>query len=339
MSITLNAHQLGRLLDRTADHIGDEYLPVLHGIRLEADTAFLYAIATDRYTLAVARYRHHGLNSAPFARTIPARTLPALRRWLTDQPGSAPVTLTLTDGRIRFTAPHSEMSLAVDDSQQFIGWRGLLRDVIAKTKDGDETAFPALATRLLARFATADEHLRVRTAPGCEAVLLVGEDFLGAQKPVRSRHEGFDTGLADSLEDVNALWDVSLTDPDGLTAVMPTGRPRYDASRTPTDTVEALLRQTMSSTRDLIEENGSPRAVHAHAAAGVMAWSAYRYLKALQQADPKLAARIITEVADELDDGALGEFAWDAAAEAGFDPQKWQDELEAATPAASGTAG
>ncbi|MFB7940495.1 hypothetical protein [Streptomyces sp. NPDC056049] len=340
MPVTLNAHQLGRLLDRTADHICDEYLPILHGIRLEADTTFLYAIATDRYTLAVARYRHHGLDGAPFARTIPARALPALRRWLTDQPGSDPVALTLTDGRICFTAPHSEMSLAVDDSQQFIGWRGLLRDVIAKTKDGDETPFPAVTTRLLTRFAAADERLRVRTAPGCEAVLLVGEDFLGAQKPVRSRHEGFDTGLADSLEDVSALWDGSLTDPDGLTAVpMPADRPRYDASRTPADTVEALLRQTMSSTRDLIEENGSPRAVHAHAAAGVMAWSAYRYLKALQQADPLLAARIITEVADELDDGALGEFAWDAAAEAGFDPQKWQDELDAATLAASGTTG
>ncbi|MFD3728806.1 hypothetical protein [Streptomyces sp. NPDC058671] len=334
MSVTLNAHQVGRMLDRTADHIADEYTPVLHGIRIEADATFLYAVATDQSTLAIARYRHHGLDGAPIARTLPARALPALRRWLTDQPGSDPVTLTLADSKIRFTAPHGEMTLTVDDDQKYIGWRGLVRDIIEQTAAGTECACPALTTQMFGRFAAADERLRVWTNPGRQPVLLAGEDFLGAQMPVRSRHEGFDTGLADDLDHVRNLWDDSPTDADGLTpAPMPTGsRPLHDASRTPTDTVEALLHQTMRSTHDLIEESSdSPKAVAAHAAAGVMAWTAYRYLDALHRADPKLAAQIIAEVDDELDSGEIGEFAYDAATAAGLDPQKWQDDLEAET--------
>ncbi|MFI8769517.1 hypothetical protein ACIGN6_32060 [Streptomyces sp. NPDC053792] len=46
---------------------------------------------------------------------------------------------------------------------------------------------------------------------------------------------------------------------------------------------------------------------------------------------PRLAAQIIAEVADELDSGEIGEFAYDAAITAGLDPQKWQDDLEAET--------
>ncbi|MGY3341042.1 hypothetical protein ACVW0K_007235 [Streptomyces filamentosus] len=335
MPVTLNAHQFARLIDRTADHIGDATLPVLNGVRVEADAEHLYAVATDRYTLAAARYRHHGLDGEAFARTIPARALPALRRWLTDQPGSAPVTLTHADGKLRFTAEAGEMTLTTDDAQDYIGWRGLLRDILAATTDrpkgdadGDQEDLPVLDARLLTRFTTAGTYLRIRTGPG--PALLVGEDFLGAQSPVRSRHEGFGAGTDDTLGGVRALWKTGLTDPDGHAAVpMPTPRHR-DAPGTSAEAAEAFLRQTMVSTHDLVEEIDSPRAVAAHAAAGASAWAAYRYLDALHRADPLLAAQVIAEVADELDDGALGEFAWDAAAKAGFDPQKWQDELDRA---------
>ncbi|MFF8604077.1 hypothetical protein ACF065_33805 [Streptomyces sp. NPDC015232] len=340
MPVDLNAHQLARLIDRTADHIGDDTLPVINGVRIEADAEHLYAVATDRYTLAVARYRHHGLDGEAFARTIPARALPALRRWLTDQPGGAAVTLTAADGKLRFVTAAGEMTLTTDDAQDYIGWRGLLRDVIAKTAEtgGGQEDLPVLDARLLARFTTADTHLRVKTGPDRTATLLVGEEFLGAQMPARSRHMGFDADADDTLGGIRALWEAGLTDPDGhVTVPMPAPHRSHDAPRAAAGAAEALLRQTMASTRDLMAESDSPRAVAAHAAAGAMAWAAYRYLDALHRADPRLAAQVITEVADELDDGALGEYAYDAAAEAGFDPQKWQDELDAATPSASGT--
>lgn len=279
MSVTLNAHQFGRLIERTVDHIGDEYTPALHGVRLEADGVFLYAVASDRYTLAVARYRHHGLTGEPFARILPAPALPALRRWAADQPGSDPVTLTLTEGKVRFAAPRGEIGVAVDDGQEFFGWRGILRGAIeqppadadADAVAGTEGVFPVLDSRLWARFAGADHHVCVRVTAGRQPLLLVGEDFIGAQMPLRSRREGFDTGLAEDLDHVRALWDGTFADtpagtmPDDL----PTARRSADgASRTVAETAEVLLRQTLRSTHDLLEENStSPAAVAAHATA------------------------------------------------------------------------
>ncbi|MFD7532243.1 hypothetical protein ACFV8E_32390 [Streptomyces sp. NPDC059849] len=35
---------------------------------------------------------------------------------------------------------------------------------------------------------------------------------------------------------------------------------------------------------------------------------------------------MVAETAEQLDDGAISEWAWDAAA--GHDPQQWQDELQ-----------
>ncbi|MEW1699468.1 MULTISPECIES: hypothetical protein [unclassified Streptomyces] len=337
MSVTLNAHQLGRLLERTAAHIGDETLPMLHGIRLEADATYLYAVATDRYTLAVARYRHHGLDCAPFDLTLPARALPALRRWLTCLPGHDPVTLTLTGHKARLVAPQGEMTLTIDDAQEYIDWRGLLRGIIKQTQDcdGTDAACPVLDTDKSMRFGAADTRLRIWTNPGRTATLLAGEDFLGAQMPMRTQENGFPTSLADDLDHLHSLWDDTLTGtPPGTAPVSgPPARSNVPgASRTVAGTTKDLLRQTMHSIRDLIEEDGNfPAALAAHAAAGATAWTAYRYLEALHRADPLLAAQTVAESAGELDSGELGEFAYDAAYAAGFNPQAWEDDTETAT--------
>jgi hypothetical protein len=326
VSVTLNAHQLGRLLERTAGHIAVDSIPELHGVRLEADDTFLYAVASDRCTLAVARYRHHGLTSGLFACTLPARALTVLRRWAADQPGNDPVTVTPAESRLRFTAPQGELGISVEDGE-FFSWRGVLRRVIDQMPAGAEDPFPVFDTRLLARWTDADHYLRLRVTADRQGALLVGEDFLGAQMPARTRHDGFDTGLADGLDQVRALWDdaPAAAMPDDL----PAARASHDAARTVAETAEGLLRQTLSSTHDLIEETStSPAAVAAHATAGVTAWMAFRYLEALHHADPKLAARIVAETAEQLDDGALDEFAYDAAAAAGHDPDAWHDEYE-----------
>ncbi|MFE3074165.1 hypothetical protein [Streptomyces sp. NPDC059247] len=337
MTVTLNAHQLGRLLERTVGHIGDEALPMLHGVLLEADATYLYAVATDRYTLAVARYRHHGLDGTPFARTLPARALPALRRWLTCLPGHDPVTLTLTGHKARLAAPQGEMSLTTDDAQEYIDWRGLLRGIIKQTEnsDGTETACPVLDTDKISRFGAADTRLRMWVSPGRTAALLAGEDFIGAQMPMRTMESGFPTSLADDLDHLHTLWDATLTSALAGTEPVSGVLARYTvpgASRTVAGITKDLLHQTMRSTRDLFEEDGdSPTALAAHAASGVTAWSAYRYLEALHRADPKLAAQVVAETAGELDSGELGEFAYDAAHAAGFNPQSWEDNTETKT--------
>ncbi|MFZ3492302.1 hypothetical protein ACODT5_03510 [Streptomyces sp. 5.8] len=123
MPITMNAHQLARLVARTIGHIGDEYTEQLHGIRLEADDTFLYAIASDRYTVAAARYRHGGLDGESFARTIPAGALPSLREWASARAGECEITVSVLQDRVRFTAPDSDLGIAVSLGLNFFNWR------------------------------------------------------------------------------------------------------------------------------------------------------------------------------------------------------------------------
>ncbi|MFE7111107.1 hypothetical protein ACFU98_43685 [Streptomyces sp. NPDC057575] len=66
----------------------------------------------------------------------------------------------------------------------------------------------------------------------------------------------------------------------------------------------------------------------ATAAAAAVTWLAYRCLDALHTADPHLAATVTANVAEQLGDG-FSEWAWEAAVDAGYDPQKWLAEAEA----------
>ncbi|MFC0602249.1 hypothetical protein [Streptomyces palmae] len=333
MSVTINAHQLRRLIDRTINHIGDEDTEVLHGIRLEADSTYLYAVASDRYTVAAARYRHHGLDGEPFARTLPASCLTALREWSDAQPGSDTIIIATKDGRLWFTAPNSELAIGVN-SQGYFDWRGVLRGVLEQT-NGAENAFPVLDTRLLARFAAADTTLRFRVTADQQGVLVVGKDFLGAQAPINAARArlGADDSLA-TLDHVHATWQHTLagsaatTTVDDITTESESGL-SLEASDDITSTVEDLLKQVLRSTHNLTARDMRPEMLTAHAVSGVTAWSAYRFLSALTAADPKLAATVVAETADELEAGEIGMDAWDAAKASGLDPEEWRAELDA----------
>ncbi|MEU2391932.1 hypothetical protein [Streptomyces sp. NPDC007369] len=333
MPVTINAHQLGRLIDRTIGHVADEYTEPLHGICLETDATHLYTVASDRYTIAAARYRHHGLDGEPFARTLPAGSLSSLREWITALPGTDPVTVNVTEDRFHFTAPHSTLSIAISLSLTVFNWRGVLRGAMEQTSPTDDAVFPVLDTRLLARFAAADGMIRLRVTADRQAVLIVGEDFLGAQMPARARRAGIGTDDLATLDQVYTTWHHTLADaepiamPDGIPAQ--TDRPRYEVTRDIAETAGDLLKQTLRSTHDMFSTDMPSEALAAYATAGVTAWTAYRYLDALHTADPKLAATVVAETADQLDSGEIGEFAWDAAQQAGHDPKTWSEEYEA----------
>lgn len=338
MSATLNAHQLGRLLARTVDHIGDDLLPALHGIRLDADAEYLYAVATDRFTIAAARYHHEPDSEdtapvTPFARTIPAGSLPALREWIRTAPGHAPVTVTPDGAQLRFTAPGGELALTTDPDSAFIDWRGLLRGITEQNPNAGEPAFPAFDTRLQARWASADTALRVRFTGDQQPLLVAGEDFLGAQMPRKTRRVGFSTDGTDTLttiDDVCNAWrDTLATNPSTTpqTALPAPWRLRGEAPRKVSQTAEELLKQVLGSTHDMTRADAD-EARAAHAAAAATAWLAYRFLDALHTADPHLAATVTADAAEQLDDGAISEWAWDAAVDAGYDPQKWQTGAE-----------
>lgn len=330
--VTINAHQLGLLLNKTTGHISSEYTPQLNGVRLDADATHLYAVASDRYTLAVARYRlpHDDQNGHPFARLIPGENLRTLREWVSSQMGSDYISVTAEDHYVEFAGTQTELRIGVNPDLEYPDWRGLLRTITRQAVDAEP--FPALSAHFMSRWAATGGNVRVRVAGNEKAVLVFGEDFLGAMMPVR--HAGVGPVKAETFEAAHALWDQTLAaGAEGLDMAtdMPEEDdwPREEVTTDVYETGETLLQQVLRSTTDLHNTGTRSPEFLAHLNAGVHGWMAYRFLDALHTADPRLARATVAEVAGELESGEIGEFAWDAAKKAGHDPQKWHDDYEA----------
>lgn len=331
-SVTINAHQLGRLIDKVRGHIGNEYTEILHGIRLDTDATHLHAVASDRYTIAAARYRLNAdqQGQEPWARTIPADWLKPLREWASAHGGGDTITISLTPGFVGFGTEHTDIRIPVTDDQEFPNWRSLLTGIAANIPA--KFAFPSVDSRMLARWADTDDVLRVHVTTDLTALMVFGEDFVGAQMP--KRYNGVSPSGESTFEEALAQWP-TLDDNNEALADLATEmpaetKPRYNATDTIPDMVEALLQQTLRSTSDLLgAPSEDPGAMASYALAGVNAWSAYRFLAALHQADPRLAAQTVAALAEELDAGDFSEMAWEIAEKAGHDPQKWSDDYEA----------
>jgi hypothetical protein len=334
VSVTINAHQLGRLLDKTSSHLyDDESNEQLNGIRLDIDARYLYAVTSDRYTLAAARYQlnHGDLNQEPWARTIPAQYLPSLREWTSAMKGASYITISTDEDRLVFAGPHTELRIAVSLGLAFPDWRGLLRTISEQTAEAE--TFPALNTETLAGWADSGHGIRVRITGDQKPVLVFAEDFIGAQMP--ARYAGVGPVTEETFESASSLWLWTLAagaKGADMAADMPADDPNqcYEVTKDPRETGEELLKQTLHSCADMHGKSMSnPDEFHAHVSAGVHAWMAYRFLDALHTVDPRYAEQIIADTAEQLDSGEIGEFAWDAAEAAGHNPQQWHDEYTA----------
>ncbi|CAM5390201.1 hypothetical protein STENM36S_06311 [Streptomyces tendae] len=332
MSVTINAHQLKLLLDKTIDHMGSEYVEPLHGIRLDVDARYIYAVATDRYTIAAARYRlnQDDQNQEPWAVTIPAENLRALREWIHGLQGAGLITISTAKGRLFFEGPQTDLSIAINTALEFPDWRGILRKQVDQAADGE--TFPALNPGMLTRF-NIGGMIRARITGDEKPLLVFSEDFLGAQMPARyagvypAKEETFD-GAQQSW-----LWTLSAGSKDATAdgAAYEEDRPRYEVTTDIRETGEVLLQQALRSTWDMHGKSAeNPQEFLNHCLTAINAWAAFRYLNALHSVDPRAAADVVAEMAGEFESGEIGEFAWDAAEKAGFTPQKWHDDYEAA---------
>lgn len=334
MSVTINAHQLKLLIDKTVDHMGYEDLEPLHGIRLDVDSQYLYAVATDRFTIAAARYRlnHGDQNQEAWGRLIPADVVRTLREWIDTMKGAEYITISTAKDRLVFDGPLADLTVATNTALEFPDWRGLLRGIASQTVEGEP--FPALGSGTLRRWGATGQSLRTRMTADRKAVLFFGEDFIGAQMP--TIHGGVGPVKEQTFESAHSLWLWTLAAgaADVDMASLPQPEPsRYEATKNVEKTGESLLRGVLQSTSNMFDTShfGEDReAFYAHIRAGVADWMAFRYLDALHQVDPRAASEVVADTAEQLDSGELGEFAWDAAEQAGYLPKKWHDDYEAA---------
>ncbi|MGY0062767.1 DNA polymerase III subunit beta family protein [Streptomyces sp. LZ34] len=321
---TLTTHQLAELLRKTAPHIGRHSgYSAINGLRLDSDGNQLHAIATDRYTLAVARARLS--NTAPaWALTISTRDLPALTAWLDADEGEENVHLSPGTDGVTITSDRRKLVLPAY-SGEFPDWRGMIRTALET--EATESPFSGFQSDYMGRWTSAGREVCTWQAAFDKPVVVYSHQFVGLLMPRRigdeespaARYEEWSDSLGkgDKVEQADTLHPY---EPQELAE-----RENYVD-----DAAADLLKQVLRSTSDMFELSTSdPGALAAYALAGCRAWIAYRLLKAMKKADPKLLRETLADTDEQLESGEIGEWAWDEAEKAGHDPQKWHDDYEA----------
>lgn len=210
---TVSSRQLSRVIRQVIDHAGTDERSDLAHVWLESDGTHLFAVATDRLTLAVAREKlDHDLNpdARPFSILLYPRDAAHLAKIADGDEAfddglsfSAPpdfyTRLLVSDGRPPIVA--AQVLYRKDGADEYdddacakfvpapdvipYDWRELVRGCLAKaaSSPASEMAFnPAL----LARWQGSDcRPLHFRFAGAYDAVIVTGHEFLGVQLPVK----------------------------------------------------------------------------------------------------------------------------------------------------------
>ncbi|MDX3588550.1 DNA polymerase III subunit beta family protein [Streptomyces europaeiscabiei] len=316
---TINAHKLQRMIKQIRPHVSDDdTLPPINAIRFECDGVHIHALATDRFTFAVARAKVRE-ETDTWAVTIAESNLGWLTAWLETHKGDTILDLAASTDGLTITDDHGKLVVPAED-ESFPKWQNMFRDTLQEASTSGDLV--SLDTEMLARWKDADSHLRVwHTAPE-KPLLLVGDDFLGLQMPARY------TGDTKDRTAVLSAWSGSLGQGGEPVEIVALPEPGAVA-----EMAESMLRQTLRSTSemfgaDMNTETGVA-AFNAWVHSGIYAWSAYRILRALKKADPDLAETTVRDLNEQLDSGEIGEWAWDEARAVGHDPKAWQDKYNA----------
>lgn len=193
-------HDFPYLLEQVSDHMSaDKTLPLMHGVYFEARGAFLYAVATDRYTLAVTRRRLEQGPARPWSVLIGAQELKSLRAFARlnrrtplmlerERDVWGGESLTVRAGGLRLEVPAVDGPLS--EFWQRGTWRTLLADHIGQAPDmrREIRVNPTMLARWgRARGVERNEPLTVWcSGPRKPLVVACGADFIGLQMPITS---------------------------------------------------------------------------------------------------------------------------------------------------------
>lgn len=213
------------MLNQVTPHIStDDTLPLLCGVRIEACRDGVFLIATDRFSLAVARHPEPPVDLwTAFMTTADIKAYRALAA----AAGTRAASLELDCGDVRITV--GGYTLPLPDRTglgAFPDWRKRLRDAVASAPHLTDPV--SLAPHLLVRWNTpvpGHQPRRTRTAntgagvdrggaltvwsggPHEPVVFARGDHFLGAQMPIRFKDDTTDRAAA-----VRDAWSGALAE-------------------------------------------------------------------------------------------------------------------------------
>lgn len=230
---TVSSRQLSRIIRQVIDHAGTDGRSDLAHVRIESDGTHLFAVATDRHTLAVAREkldRELNPEPQPFSVLLYPRDAAHLAKIADGDeafddglPFTAPpdfyTRLLVSDGRPPIAAAQvlvrkeGDEEYRDDACAKYVpapdvipyDWRELVRGCLKSSASGPASEM-AFNPALLARWGSSDLrplHFRFTGAYG--AVIVAGHEFLGVQLPVKP------TDPSESFTSYYASWMPALT--------------------------------------------------------------------------------------------------------------------------------
>ncbi|WP_031166269.1 hypothetical protein [Streptosporangium roseum] len=189
IALSMTGRELRQLLGAVLQHAGtDPAFPSLTVVTFDAEGAWLYVLATDRYTLGVARHRMTEGASAPFTLTVAAATVQAIVRQI--KPCAA-VRLTLTGEGLTIDQLDPQVTYRLPASGErpvLPNWRVWFAERLAEKPAAVLTSAHGIALNpaYLARFRSACRDglpLEMRPA-GRHVAITCGEHFLGLIGPM-----------------------------------------------------------------------------------------------------------------------------------------------------------
>ncbi|WP_329117470.1 hypothetical protein [Streptomyces sp. NBC_01465] len=193
-------------------------IPHLNGIYFEATGTHLYAVATDRHTLAVVKRPLEAGPEREWEAFVTADALKSVRAFVRlnrREPIYLDYVRGMYDDVLSVTAGRQTLAVPTLDDQELGSpwrsdnpkwlWRNVLTDALAGAPDLRQEAH--FSPRLLARWGTAGgavghEPLTVWAAgPNRPLVIACGTDFIGLHMPIR-----VDGSIVHPLKSIRADW-------------------------------------------------------------------------------------------------------------------------------------
>ncbi|MFE0887857.1 phiSA1p31-related protein [Streptomyces rochei] len=199
------AAELHAVIEQVVPHMSDDdTLPVINSIHLEVADGYLFATATDRFTVATARAdvaaEAHWTNVH-----IPAEQLATVQEWLKAAFGTVTIDIVEDNDAMAVTFQAKGSSLRVEYNarayKRFPDWRKLLLKALGDAKPVPMTG---VTTKYLARWEKAAKIMHFWQSRPDAPIVFMDEmgHFIGMQMPVR--HDVTREGLLAKWQSVMA---------------------------------------------------------------------------------------------------------------------------------------
>ena len=194
--ITIADRTLSRLVAQTKPHMGDRYdAEVIQSIAFDHDGKHLYAMATNRFTLAVSRTQLINGSDAPWSGVVYRTQIPELAAAIRLLDTKA-ISLERTDSQLIFSGESgSRIAIDILPDAKPLDWRKVLLPALDKPAAKSQMA---LSTKFFGAWKNLPDPVQMWSTGENRLALIVAPDFLGAQMPVR--REGEDLALRRELD-------------------------------------------------------------------------------------------------------------------------------------------